>query len=276
MRYYFKLEMKRAFYNRYMVIVLLIGCAISVWHFWEYVWPIRMYVGMGEYPLSSFNKWMGGEDYSLQPNIYFMLLPLLTALPYGSTWLFDQTTGYGNQVIVRHGQKAYIHVKYLVTFISGAVVAILPLLFDFILTNLVLPATCPQRGLGLSAIGGTECMAEYFYMHPLLYVIIYIIIDGIFLGLFTTLSFVAANYLRNHFIVKIVPFLIYFFLYCIGTTIEGEDGALLFRSMCPAGFLRPTQYFPIEWSWIIGEAAFMLVVGIMILHRSEKQEMGLI
>ena len=176
---------------------------------------------------------------------------------------------------MRYGQKAYIRVKYFVTFISGAVVAVLPLLFDFVLTNLVLPSTCPQRGLNQSMIRNENSMAECFYTHPLLYVIIYMIIDGIFMGLFTTLSFVAATYLRNHFIVKIVPFLIYFFLYCIGTTVEGKDGALLLSSICPA-FLRPTQYFTLEWSCVIGEAFVLFVVGMIFLHRFEKQEMGLI
>lgn len=276
MKHYFKLEMKRAFFNRFMAISLLVGCVISVWHFWEYVWPIRSYVFSREYPLTSFDKWIGGENYSLQARIYFMLLPLLTALPYGSSWLFDQSSGYGNQAIVRYGQKAYIRVKYFVTFISGAVVAVLPLVFDFILTNLVLPAACPQSGMGLSTITSEAGMAELFYMHPLLYTIIYIFIDGIFLGLFTTLSFVAANCLRNQYIVKIMPFLIYFSLDCIGTTISGKDGGLLLERMGPAGFLRPSQLYPIEWQWVIGESVLLIAVGIIFLHRAQKQEMGLI
>ena len=53
-----KFELDRAFKNRRMGGVLLIGLSISLWHLWEYIVPVRDYVNGGGYPLSSFNKWM--------------------------------------------------------------------------------------------------------------------------------------------------------------------------------------------------------------------------
>lgn len=78
-----KFELDRAFCNRRMAAALSVGCAISLWHLWEYVLPLRGYVLSGDYPLSSFGKWIGGENYSLQATVYFMWLPILCALPTG-------------------------------------------------------------------------------------------------------------------------------------------------------------------------------------------------
>ena len=150
MRYYLRLELNRAFRGRYMMIVLLVGCGLSLWHFYDYIWPLRSCVLQGSYPLSSFDRWLGGENYSFQAKIYFMFLPILCALPHSASWLFDGASGFGNQAIIRRGQRDYVRAKYLVTFLSGVAVAVLPLLFDFLITNLVVPAVCPQAGYGLS------------------------------------------------------------------------------------------------------------------------------
>lgn len=147
MKHYLRLELNRAFRGRYMAIALLVGCGLSLWHFYDYIWPLRTCVLQGSYPLSSFDRWIGGENYSFQAKIYFMFLPILCALPHSASWLFDGASGFGNQAVIRWGQREYVWAKYLATFLSGAAVAVLPLLFDFLVTNLAAPAVCPRRDM---------------------------------------------------------------------------------------------------------------------------------
>lgn len=269
MRYYLRLELNRAFRGRYMMIVLLVGCGLSLWHFYDYIWPLRSCVLQGSYPLSSFDRWLGGENYSFQAKIYFMFLPILCALPHSASWLFDGASGFGNQVIIRRGQRDYVRAKYLVTFLSGAAVAVLPLLFDFLITNLVVPAVCPQAGYGLSPINATKLWGDAYFSHPFLYLLVYLLMDGAFYGLFTTLSLTGTIYLKNRYLVQLLPFLAYMALYCLGSTTG-------YLSMCPAGFLRPSQLFAAKLPWLTGEALALLATSVLFIRRSEKQEMGLL
>lgn len=247
-------ELDRAFRNRRVAAALLIGCGISLWHLWDLVLPVRNYVDSGGYPLSSFNKWMGGENYSFQASLYFMWLPLLCALPHSASFVFDCGTGYGNQAVVRGGRGKYLTAKYIAVFLSGAAVAVLPLVFDFFATNLFLPAVRPQAGTGLSAIGEGAFLGELFYRHPFLYLLCYLLIDGVFYGLFNTLALTAGIFFRNQFAAQLTPFLVYMLLFAVGTT-------ALWFSACPAGFLRPSQLFVPTLPWMMGEMAFLLAAG---------------
>lgn len=269
MKHYLRLELNRAFCSRHMAIALLVGCGLSLWHFCDYIWPLRPYILQGNYPLSSFDRWIGGENYSFQAKIYFMFLPILCALPHSASWLFDGASGFGNQAMIRRGQRDYVRTKYLVTFLSGAAVAVLPLLFDFLITNLVVPAVCPQAGYGLSPINAAKLWGDLYFFHPFLYLLAYLLMDGVFYGLFTTLSLTGTIYLRNRYLVQLLPFLAYMALYCLGS-------ATGYLSMCPAGFLRPSQLFAAELPWIMGEAAVLLASGVIFFRHAEKQEMGLL
>ena len=106
-----KFELDRAFRNRRMAAALAVGCALSLWHLWEYVLPVRGYVVSGDYPLSSYSKWMGGENYSLQATVYFMWVPILCALPHSGSFAYDCASGYGSQAASRQGWKPYLRAK---------------------------------------------------------------------------------------------------------------------------------------------------------------------
>ena len=264
-----KFELDRAFRNRRMAAALVVGCAISLWHLWEYVLPIRGYVLSGEYPLSSFSKWIGGENYSLQATVYFMWLPILCALPHGGSFAWDCASGYGNQAAVRQGWRPYLRAKYLAVFLSGAAVALLPLAFDFLVTNLFLPAVKPQAGLGLFPIGAKSFLGDLYYGHPFLYLLLYLEMDGVFYGLFTTLSLSASLWTRNRFAVLLAPFLVYMLFYALGTT-------TMQLAACPSGYLRPSQLFSPEWPWLLGELGLLLAGGAAFFAFFRKAERGLL
>lgn len=265
MRGILRFELNRAFKNRRMGTALLIGFAVSVWHLWEYCLPVRNYVSASGYPLSSFHKWIGGENYSFQASLYFMWLPILCALPHGISFVSDCAAGYGNQAVVRCKWGKYLAAKYIAVFLSGAAAAVLPLLFDFLGTNLFLPAVMPQAGMGLSPVGERAFLGALYFRHPLLYLLIYLVMDGVFYGLFNTLALFAAVFLKNRFAVQLAPFLVYTFLFSAGTT------AMQF-SACPAGFLRPSQQFTPAPGWILGELGMLLAAGGVFFLYFKKME----
>lgn len=48
-----------------------------------------------------------------------------------------------------------------------------------------------------------------YFSHPFLYLSAYLLMDGVFYGLFTTLSLTGTIFLRNRYLVQLLPFLAY-------------------------------------------------------------------
>lgn len=269
MNRYLKIELTRAFGNKRMIPAVFSGMGLSIWHYFAYVFPLRSYVLAGNYPLSAYNKWLGGEYYSLQSSLFYMLIPILCALPYGESWLNDCSGSIGGQAVIRGEKYIFVLTKMLVSFVSGAVIAILPLLFDFVLTSSTLPAIVPKVDLGLSTIGTKALLGDLFYDHPFWYTLIYIGINGLFFGLLNTFSIVARLFTASKYMAVLAPFLIYMVFHCTGTTIRRFE-------LCPSGFLRPCQQFQTTWAVLIMEISLMLAVSILAVFKFIREEHGLL
>jgi hypothetical protein len=269
MNRYLKMELMRSFKNRRMILAVAFGLGLSVWHYAAYIFPLRNYIFSGDYPLSAYNKWLGGECFSLQSSLFYMLIPMACALPYGESWLYDCTSSIGGQEIIRGSQKSLVRTKILVSFLTGAVLAVLPLVFDFALTCTTLPAIIPKVSLGLSPIGTDALLGELFYAHPLGYTLIYIGINGLFFGLLNTFSLVSRLFTRNRYMAVLAPYLYYMAFHCAGTTMRRF-------AWCPSGFLRPCQPFVTTWAILWGEMALMLGISIWAARKFIREEHGLL
>lgn len=266
---YLPMEWKRAFENRRILFPLLFGIGLSVWHYAAYIAPLRSYVLSGLYPLSAYNRWIGGECFSLQSTLLYLLLPAVCALPYGGSWLQDCSGSIGSQAIVRGGQKAFVAAKLLVSFLSGALTSMFALAFDLALTCTALPCTVPKAGLGLSPIHAEALMGDLFYSHPFLYTMVYIGIDGLFFGILNTFTVAARVITTNRYLAILAPFLYYIAFHCAGTTVRRFE-------FCPSGFLRPCQQFVTTWPILAAQLSLMLAVSAAAAVKFAKEEHGLL
>ena len=274
MKQYLGMELKRAFVNKRMLIALAFGIGLSIWHYFAYVHSISQHIYVFgdpkyDYPLSAFNRWLGGEYVSLESMLFYMLIPILCALPYGESWLYDCSSSVGAQAMIRGSKKDFVKTKMLVAFLNGAVIAMLPLLFDLVLTCTTLPAIVPKAGLGQSPIFAQCLMGEFFYEHPLIYSLIYIGMDGLFLGLLNTISIVARLVTSNRYMVILTPFLYYMAFYCVGTTTSHLE-------ICPSGFLRPCQVYHTTWLVLFAELLLLFVVCVWAARKYIREEEGLL
>ena len=203
----FKLEIKRAFRNRLFAATLCVAFAICVWHFMENVWIWRMYVYYDTYPLSAYEKWIGADNASVQPLLLYLIMPALCAIPYGRSFYFDVKSGYAAQIISRGKKSDYIRAKYGAAFVSGALIGMIPLVFDFLLTAMVFPMVIPQVGTGTFPVAAMDIMSGVFYTHPLVYNLIFVLIDGCFWGLLNCAVLWAVNFVRNRFWILLTPFM---------------------------------------------------------------------
>lgn len=111
------------------------------------------------------------------------------------------------------GKKAYYFSKYTAVFLSGGVAMVFPLVVNFWMTLLVVPAICPDPMYSIyNAVFGGAFLSEWYYTMPFLYVAAYLCIDFLYGGILACFSMAVAGWIHQKWISVIVPFLITLFI----------------------------------------------------------------
>lgn len=266
MKHFLKLELRRAFCNPLFLLALAGGVAISLWNFADQVWVWRNWEAYPtEYPLSVFHKCLIGQSGTSQPMLYYLLAPILCAVPYGNSYYFDLRSGYINQIVTRGRQPQYLAAKMMTSFLNGAVIAVVPLILDFLITGCIYPAIAPQSGIGFYSVGAADVLGDLFYIHPYGYTFLYLLLDAVFFGLMNLISFWAVDFVENRFWIMLMPFLVYMFLFCILQFVNK-------LAYAPFFFLRPSQPFRTYGGVILLEIGVLLIGSVVFLLRHRRRE----
>ena len=266
-------EIKRAFNTIGMKLALLVGCALSIWHVITVIMPISegqnyelsanaiddLYV-----PISLFSTWMGNELFPIQSYIFYLILPLLAVLPFGSSFFEDIKSGYIINVCTRVEKKIYFKAKYLAVFLSGGVAVVAPLLLNLVLSSMFMPAFIPDNGT-VGTISPTTMAYEVFFTHPLIYVLMLIVIDFIFAGVIATLALSYTYFTEHRFGVMIVPFVFYFFIYSLTNLTDKTDYSLFFMLNGGAN----NNYLPV---YILYFLLFFALSYVIFMWKGKKQD----
>ena len=73
------------------------------------------------YPVSVFNSYLGINNSSLQTNIFYMILPLLSVLPFSMLFFDERKSGYINLILTRTSKCKYYASKYIVSFFQRGI-----------------------------------------------------------------------------------------------------------------------------------------------------------
>ena len=165
------------------------------------------------YAISLYNVWIGSLVGDLLfTTVFYFILPLAAALPFSFSLLDENRNGYLRQMSLKKGQQRYYLAKYLVTFCSGFLLAVIPLVINIIITACYIPAYTPDP---LEQIYSGQYYGRYlsniFYSNPFLFMMIFVLIPGIFCGLWADLSMCLSLFIQNKFVIIIVPYLFLFF-----------------------------------------------------------------
>lgn len=258
-----RFELKRAFTNPLFFVASFISIGIIVCHIVFSIIPDSaeqgMYLETVRHPLNVFNRWIGGWPGSAFPSMYFFLLPLLATLPHGSTLYSDRKTGYSSLVVLRGlSSKRFYAAKYIATFLSGAVIAIVPLLLDFYLTSLVFPQAMPEPSSGMYPIFAYSMWSDIFFSSPYLYVAMYLAVDFVAAGVIACIPFMFSHLLSNRALVTCSGF----FLCSIAAYLFGSSDTAY---LSPIDFMRPDQPF---WGYEFWQIAttISIIAGLEIAY----------
>lgn len=221
---YFKFEFKRAIKNLGFYFSISVGIILSLLHIIFCVIPeYNMqdnYVSRFEYPSSVYNLWISMDMTSIFTIILFFLVPILSAIPYATSYLKDKKSGYQSVICSKVGIKKYYQTKFLVQFSVSGLIIVIPLLFDFLATGLFLPFLIPQASTALFPIGDKSFCSVLYYEKPLLYVLLYLILDFLIIGSLESVSFFTCLFSDNSFIVIMSPFIVFVSLFFLTDLFE--------------------------------------------------------
>ena len=218
-----RIELKKAFHNKMFYIGLGIATILSIL---SAVYNIEIYytemIAYNEMmskesilinpnlPLYSlFNSWICEDFGSLATQAFFFLLPIFSVLGYGWSFFYEKKNGYIKNVITRTSKKNYFTSKYIATFLSGGVLCVVPVIFNFLLVSLFIPAVTPHVFYDIGwTVSAASMFSGLFFEKPFLYVCCRILLVFLYGGAFGLFSFGLSFFLNNRFAVLLCPFLI--------------------------------------------------------------------
>lgn len=266
-----RFEMKRAYISRYFVGALVVGLSIAIAQFVFSVLPAshlldNYLLGNGEYPRSVYNTWIEASGVPFYLSLYTLLLPILACIPYGDSLFLDKKEGYRNYVLTRVSKKNYLIAKLIATFLSAGSVVCIPLIINFYLTSFAMPLLIPESSATTFPIFSNSMWSELFYKTPLLYIGLYLIIIFMYAGLFGMLGVMLSSFVKNRFVVILLPFMVLSFL-----NLSISYSTLYNAS--PDNFLRMDQPAMADFTTIVIEYVVgMAIILTVYFYKEGKNE----
>lgn len=215
-----KIEIFKVLKSKGLIISVLIGILLSIWVIIEAIINQNlMYdafvadpesTGNVYFPISVYNTYIGINHTSVASSIFYFILPILAALPYGSSLVSEKKSGYIKSVIIRSGKSKYYISKFIAAFFSGVLVCIIIMTFSMIFSFMFLPNIKPDVITSTFPAAFRSNMWSNLYVHhPLVYLLLYSGIDIFYSGIFALIS-IASTFIADYkFTVLASPMLVY-------------------------------------------------------------------
>lgn len=215
MKHLLNIELKRAIKTRGMKISLIIGMTLCIAQVIQYMIPAYQANMLGTFkgsllfvPYTAVETWIWGNAMQVESYIYSLILPLLAALPFATTYFKDYKSGFLKNIYMRVSRKNYLSAKYIAVFLSGGIAVVLPLILDLMCSLILLPNIVPSFVFPRIEITPKHMFLEIFFKNPLAYALIFLGITFIMGGIWAVIC-LASSFLSDYkFVVLVTPFFI--------------------------------------------------------------------
>ncbi|MCX2825952.1 MULTISPECIES: hypothetical protein [Bacillus] len=196
------LHIKQAFLNKISLTLLFSWLIlVSIYH---YFYILKYLGGVPDELLATAYKWIGFRDDEM--DVYLLLMPVLAALPFSTSYNSDQADKFKSFVSKEVPFFPYVCTKYIVTFLSGGLLYILPFVFSLLFCKLTIQDGIPTPAL--SIIKDNGMFASLYFSSPITYISLYIGINFLFAGLMAVLGLSASIWSRKDYMAILFPFAI--------------------------------------------------------------------
>ncbi len=288
MKHLLQIEMKKALWNRYAVVsaaLLQLFSLLSADYMIE-TWVsfnpdgIETYIRNGQFradPMISmmgfYNAWIGMDSMSLVRNLFYTLLPVLSALPFAWSLHEEKKTGFIRNSIIRSGKKQYYCCKAIAVSLSAMFFSFAALVTNVLAVSAFLPAYIPEpQYIFYSHVMFGNLWADLHFTFPWLRVMGYVLLTSIYCGIFSLLSMSVTFTLNSRLAVIFDPFLLFLALRYIETTFSSH---LLSWEMeiVPMNFLTADSEGLFSYGFVIFiEGAMLLLSAIIIIWIRGKHD----
>ncbi|MGN1191338.1 MAG: hypothetical protein ACI4S0_01590 [Dorea sp.] len=245
-------------------IAVLIAGLFAVVHFIYTISQVKMfyYDPLGKHPhpvgldsISLLYRFLGCDDYSAVSTLFFLVLPILAALPYSVSLHLERKNGYQIHVISRVGKRQYLVAKAITAFVAGFFVVFFALVLDLMLCATICPlAKVHILSLQMSVYQGNFCYT-WFYTHPIVFLIAATCMTSTWGGICAVMAMAVEIVIHNSVMITLAPCV---FLFLISSVMEYLQGSViqsvyvlkpneLFRAICLSR--NPAWYIAV---WQIG------------------------
>lgn len=217
----FKIELTKAVKNKYFISALTVGVLLclcfagySVGSYFDALEKSSLIAnesGVLLNPMSAshtlYNRWIGQEWVSPSSSLFFLLLPLISALPYSRSYAEEVKSGYLNNIFIRTHKSKFLISKFFSAFSVGAVVVAIPLILNVMTVSAFIPAVKPNVYCDVYYNMPVNCVfSEMFYKMPLLFVLLKITLISFYAGCFSVLGLSIGMLFKNKFVAVLFPF----------------------------------------------------------------------
>lgn len=269
-----KLKASRLFWMALAVGIIICSIQIANNVSWvSYVMEVRKN-DIHPHGLSSISlliRWIGSDNYTALGRLFFMILPLLAAMPYGTSSFREYKSGYAFQLISRCGKKKYTAAKLIVGFMSGAVVIGVPMLLNLMLNAMV----CPLGGVPVVSMTGVwqgSFFSELFYTQPVVYMILQLLLGMAWGGVCGLMALTYSSFLKNSIMIIIAPEMTMIVLEVFTTRIRRlfDFKAL---ELSPLSLMQSVAFNP-NPEWLVGIylLGFTVILSAVYWKRGMKRE----
>lgn len=277
-------ECNRAFRNQMFLGALIIGFLFSLINIAENIQRAAelstltlesiadgMQINKSCTGFSLFISWMALHPTGMGSNLFYFLMPVLAAIPYGWSYNQDRRSGYFNQIVTRCGKRNYFLGKFLAVFLSGGAVAALPMAGDLLLNAMILPDRAVYIYDMLLPVCDYSLAGELLYTNRWLYAILWCGMTFLWGGVFACMTFLPGTHLRFSALVVLSPFAILLGLDAVISAL-GQFFNTKFFSV--HYLVRPgsTAYSP-QWAVLTFLCAFFIVTAAVCYWRVTKHEL---
>lgn len=225
--------------------------------------------------ITFYNSWVGGDELSLAAALFYTLLPVGAALPFGWSYYVERKNGYLKNIYSRVSKKTYLTGKAIAVFLSGAAVVSISLVVNILLVLAKIPLITPFVWYNLyNHVYFGSLWSDLYFSAPGLYVLLYALLDVFYGGIFALLSFAVGFYFRNIFAVLFSPFLFMVVISYMERVIQSNITNRVPVEFVPTQFLHPQgSYFQImAWTVLLVTALLLAFSLLTIYFRGVRHE----
>lgn len=248
MKRVFQFEFSRGIRSRGFLYSLIIGLLLMLAESFCFARVLAPDIRTRVVPV--IEAWIG-TDYKLAYNqLFYVLLPILAALPFGGSYYDDLQSGYVKNICIKTSRRHYFTAKYLSVFLSAMIAVLIPLLGSMLLCMTFYPMCRAEKLLFLSVgIMDVHFMGYIYHSYPMLYILAYILIDCLAAGMLAVFSICIAEHAKSGFSAITTPFTLYVLLGMVLTSSDVLTWGLIWM-------LNPTQ------TYIVRGCRLALLLGI--------------